>query len=124
MYRPASLVRGIFFTAAPMDESPTDAGSAIANTADLRSSVSHIARAPIKPPSVSTTSTRALSFSRSSKSQGFGLSVLLIFGYYILSFFSSSLGVKGILNPFLAAWGPVFLSITVALLLIKRASKI
>ena len=64
------------------------------------------------------------SFSRSSKSQGFGLSVLLIFGYYILSFFSSSLGVKGILNPFLAAWAPVFISITVALLLIKRASKI
>tara|TARA_B100000886_G_scaffold48078_1_gene29599 strand:- start:1990 stop:3219 length:1230 start_codon:yes stop_codon:yes gene_type:complete len=64
------------------------------------------------------------SFSRSSKSQGFGLSVLLIFGYYILSFFSSSLGVKGILNPFLAAWAPVLISITVALLLIKRASKI
>ena len=64
------------------------------------------------------------SVSRSSKSQGFGLSVLLIFGYYILSFFSSSLGVKGILNPFIAAWTPVFISITVALLLIKRASKI
>ncbi|WP_288261805.1 LptF/LptG family permease [uncultured Prochlorococcus sp.] len=63
-------------------------------------------------------------FSRSSKSQGFGLSVLLIFSYYILSFFSSSLGVKGILNPFIAAWTPVFISITVALLLIKRASKI
>ena len=64
------------------------------------------------------------SFSRSSKSQGFGLSVLLIFGYYILSFFSSSLGVKGILTPFMAAWTPVFISITVALLLIRRASKI
>ena len=64
------------------------------------------------------------SFSRSSKSQGFGLSVLLIFGYYILSFFSSSLGVKGILNPFIAAWAPVFISIAGALLLIKRASKI
>jgi len=64
------------------------------------------------------------SISRSSKSQGFGLSVLLIFGYYILSFFSSSLGVKGILNPLVAAWAPVFISITVALLLIKRASKI
>ena len=63
------------------------------------------------------------SFSRSSKSQGFGLSVLLIFGYYILSFFSSSLGVKGILNPFLAAWAPVFISIAVAIYLIKRASK-
>ena len=64
------------------------------------------------------------SFSRSSKSQGFGLSVLLIFGYYILSFFSSSLGVKGILTPFIAAWTPVFISIIVALLLIRRASKI
>ena len=64
------------------------------------------------------------SFSRSSKSQGFGLSVLLIFGYYFLSFFSSSLGVKGILNPFLSAWAPVFLSISIAFLLIKRASKI
>jgi len=64
------------------------------------------------------------SFSRSSKSQGFGLSVLLIFGYYLLSFFSSSLGVKGILNPFVAAWAPVFISIAVALLLFKRASKI
>ena len=64
------------------------------------------------------------SFSRSSKSQGFGLSVLLIFGYYILSFFSSSLGVKGVLNPFIAAWAPVLISISVALLLIKRASKI
>ena len=64
------------------------------------------------------------SFSRSSKSQGFGLSVLLIFGYYILSFFSSSLGVKGILNPFVAAWTPVFISIAVAIFLIKRASKI
>ena len=61
---------------------------------------------------------------RSSKSQGFGLSVLLIFSYYILSFFSSSLGVKGILNPFAAAWAPVFISITLALLLVKRASKI
>ena len=64
------------------------------------------------------------SISRSSKSQGFGVSVLLIFGYYVLSFFSSSLGVKGILNPFVAAWAPVFLSITVALLIVKRASKI
>ena len=62
--------------------------------------------------------------SRSSKSQGFGLSVLMIFGYYILSFFSSSLGVKGILDPILAAWAPVFISISVSILLLKRASNI
>ena len=64
------------------------------------------------------------SISRSSKSQGFGLSVLMIFGYYLLSFFSSSLGVKGILNPVLAAWAPVFLSIYLSIFLLRRASKI
>ena len=64
------------------------------------------------------------SVSRSSKSQGFGLSVLMIFGYYVLSFFSSSLGVKGILNPILAAWAPVFLSISFSIYLLRKASKI
>ena len=64
------------------------------------------------------------SISRSSKSQGFGLSVLMIFGYYVLSFFSSSLGVKGILNPILAAWAPVFLSISFSIYLLRKASKI
>ena len=64
------------------------------------------------------------SISRSSKSQGFGLSVLMIFGYYLLSFFSSSLGVKGIFNPVLAAWAPVFLSISLSMFLLSKASKI
>ena len=64
------------------------------------------------------------SISRSSRSQGFGLSVLMIFGYYLLSFFSSSLGVKGILNPVLAAWAPVFLSISLSIFLLRRVSKI
>ena len=64
------------------------------------------------------------SISRSSKSQGFGLSVLMIFGYYLLSFFSSSLGVKGIFNPVLAAWVPVFLSISLSMFLLSKASKI
>ena len=64
------------------------------------------------------------SISRSSRSQGFGLSVLMIFGYYLLSFFSSSLGVKGILNPVLAAWAPVLLSISLSIFLLKRVSKI
>ena len=64
------------------------------------------------------------SISRSSKSQGFGLSVLMIFGYYLLSFFSSSLGVKGIFNPVLAAWAPVFLSISLSMFLLSKANKI
>tara|TARA_Y100000589_G_scaffold330045_1_gene378491 strand:- start:61 stop:1242 length:1182 start_codon:yes stop_codon:yes gene_type:complete len=62
--------------------------------------------------------------SRSSKSQGFGLSILMIFFYYVLSFFSSSLGVKGIFNPIIAAWLPVFVSISLAIYLLNRSSKV
>ena len=59
---------------------------------------------------------------RTSKSQGFGLSVILILFYYILSFLSSSLGVKGILSPFIAAWLPVLISFSGGLYLLKKAS--
>ena len=48
---------------------------------------------------------------RSSKSQGFGLSILLILFYYVLSFIFSSFGVKGILPPIIAAWSPIFISL-------------
>ena len=48
---------------------------------------------------------------RSSKSQGFGLSVILILVYYVMSFVSSSFGVKGLLPPLIAAWFPVVISI-------------
>ena len=56
------------------------------------------------------------------RSQSFGLSIILILIYYILSFSFSSLGVKGIINPFFAAWTPVFLSIFGGTLLLKQAS--
>ena len=48
---------------------------------------------------------------RSSKSQGFGLSVILILVYYVMSFVFSSFGVKGILPPMIATWLPVFISL-------------
>ena len=48
---------------------------------------------------------------RSSKSQGFGLSVILILIYYIISFIFSSFGVKGLLHPIIAAWFPVVISL-------------
>ena len=59
---------------------------------------------------------------RSSKSQGFGLSVILILFYYILSFVSSSLGIKGTLTPFLSAWLPVLISLSGGFFLLKKAS--
>ena len=59
---------------------------------------------------------------RSSKSQGFGLSIILIFSYYFLCFVFSSLGIKGILAPYLAAWIPVLISLSAGILLILKKS--
>tara|TARA_Y100001968_G_scaffold295971_1_gene303769 strand:+ start:2262 stop:3470 length:1209 start_codon:yes stop_codon:yes gene_type:complete len=61
--------------------------------------------------------------SRASQGQGFGLSILLILLYYILSFSFSSLGVSGSLNPITAAWSPVFISLFGGTLLLIRADK-
>ena len=59
---------------------------------------------------------------RSSKSQGFGLSVILILIYYVMSFIFSSFGVKGILPPILAAWLPVFISLGGGIYLLRKSS--
>jgi len=60
--------------------------------------------------------------SRSSKSQGFGLSVVLILAYYVISFISSSFGVKGLLPPIIAAWFPVVVSLGGGFYFLKRTS--
>jgi lipopolysaccharide export system permease protein len=59
---------------------------------------------------------------RSSKSQGFGLSVILILIYYVMSFLFSSFGVKGILPPIFAAWLPVLISLGGGIYLLRRSS--
>ena len=59
---------------------------------------------------------------RSSRGQGFGLSVILILIYYIISFLFSSLGVKGLLSPILAAWLPVLISLGVGIYLLRKSS--
>ncbi len=60
---------------------------------------------------------------RTSRSQGFGISVLLILVYYVLSFSFSSLGVKGVLMPVFAAWAPVAISLSGGLILLRQASR-
>lgn len=60
---------------------------------------------------------------RTSRSQGFGISVLLIFGYYLMSFIFSSLGVKGTLPPLFAAWLPVTIGLAAGLYLLRQASR-
>ena len=59
---------------------------------------------------------------RSSRGQGFGLSVILILIYYVISFLFSSLGVKGLLSPILAAWLPVLISLGVGIYLLRKSS--
>jgi len=59
---------------------------------------------------------------RSSKSQGFGLSVILILIYYVMSFIFSSFGVKGILPPVFAAWLPVLISLGGGIYLLRKSS--
>ncbi len=59
---------------------------------------------------------------RSSKSQGFGLSVILILIYYVMSFVFSSFGVKGLINPIFAAWLPVLISLAGGIYLLRKSS--
>ncbi len=59
---------------------------------------------------------------RSSKSQGFGLSVILILIYYVMSFVFSSFGVKGVLSPIVATWLPVLISMGGGIYFLRKAS--
>ena len=61
---------------------------------------------------------------RSSKSQGFGLSVILILIYYVMSFVFSSFGVKGLLAPIFAAWLPVLISLGGGIYFLKKSSSL
>ena len=57
------------------------------------------------------------------RATSFGVCVGLIFGYYILAFMSTSLGIWGILTPFLGAWLPNIIGLGAGgLLLVKSAS--
>ena len=61
---------------------------------------------------------------RSSKSQGFGLSVILILVYYVISFLSSSFGIKGLIPPIIAAWFPVVISLISGFYFLRKSSSI
>ena len=58
---------------------------------------------------------------RSSKSQGFGISIILIFLYYLTCFVFSSLGVVGVITPFLAAWIPVIIFLSFGSFLLRKS---
>ncbi len=55
------------------------------------------------------------------KATSFGICIILIFGYYLFSFITGSMGVWGVLSPFMAAWLPNFIGLGAGgLLLFKQ----
>ena len=61
--------------------------------------------------------------SKTNGTQGFGISIILILFYYILSFTFSSLGVKGSISHISAAWSPVLISSFMGIMLMRHANK-
>lgn len=60
---------------------------------------------------------------RASPVTGFGISVVIIFSYYLLAFISSSLGEAGIFDPFVAAWLPTVIGLGTGGLLLLRSPR-
>lgn len=60
---------------------------------------------------------------RTSRATSFGVSVVIIFGYYLLSFITNAMGETGVLSPFLAAWLPTSLGLAAGIFLMIKASK-
>jgi lipopolysaccharide export system permease protein len=60
---------------------------------------------------------------RTGKATSFGVSVLLIFGYYLVMFVAGALGQAEIISPFFAGWIPNFLGITMGTWLVFNVAK-
>jgi lipopolysaccharide export system permease protein len=60
---------------------------------------------------------------RTGKATSFGVSVLLIFGYYLIMFVCGALGQSEIISPFLAGWLPNFIGIAIGGWLVSQAAK-
>ncbi|MBO9999043.1 MAG: LptF/LptG family permease [Cyanobacteria bacterium SID2] len=61
---------------------------------------------------------------RTSASRGFGISVLVIFTYYLLMSIGDALGLGGLIRPWMAGWLPTFTGIAVGVGLLVRAAKV
>ena len=58
----------------------------------------------------------------SGKATSLGICIMLIFGYYLLSFICESLGIAGIFTPILAAWLPIILGLVASVFLLAKAT--
>jgi lipopolysaccharide export system permease protein len=61
---------------------------------------------------------------RASSGMGFGLSVVIVFCYYVIMSFCKSLGEADFMPGFLAAWTPNAVFLIVGMILIRRANRL
>ncbi|HEY9803579.1 MAG TPA: LptF/LptG family permease [Leptolyngbyaceae cyanobacterium] len=60
---------------------------------------------------------------RTGRGTSFGISVIVIFAYYLLSFITGALGQAGVFSPFLGAWLPNFIGLGTGILLLMRVAQ-
>jgi len=60
---------------------------------------------------------------RTGKATSFGISIIIIFGYYLFAFICNALGEVGIFSPFMSAWLPNIFFLSVGVYLLMRVSK-
>ena len=60
---------------------------------------------------------------RTGKATSFGVSIVIIFGYYLLSFITAAMGESGLISPFIAGWLPLGLGLSAGLVLLAKISR-
>jgi lipopolysaccharide export system permease protein len=60
---------------------------------------------------------------RTNRATAFGVSILIIFSYYLLSFVCSALGIREIISPVMAAWTPIGFGAIAGSLLVVRSAR-
>lgn len=60
---------------------------------------------------------------RTGKATSFGVSVIIIFGYYLLSFVTNAMGEVGLISPLVSAWFPTALGLAIGGGLLMRSSR-
>ncbi|MBD2613599.1 MAG: LptF/LptG family permease [Nostoc sp. ZfuVER08] len=60
---------------------------------------------------------------RTGRGTSFGISVIVIFSYYLLFFISGAIAQAGVLSPFMGAWLPNFVFLGIGMFLLMRVAK-
>ncbi len=60
---------------------------------------------------------------RTGKATSFGVSIVIIFGYYLLSFITAAMGEAGVISPFVAGWLPLSIGLGAGIFLLINVSR-